>query len=295
MKIGIIGNGLMGSAIAHRLLEKGFRVCLYNRTKARANKLVKKGAIRMEYPSMVGIECNFVIISVTDGHAVKEILFGDNGLVNCNNKQLTVLDTSTVSPEDSIYCASLMKKKGYAIIQAPIMGGPDATMKGDVISIVSGNKKISEKCRKILASFSKKIFYVGNQDGVANYIKLGLNLNIALMAISLSESIVFVKKSKTDPAIFLDILNSTYFKTGLSEIKGPKMIRNNFEPKFFLKNMLKDIQLLNECAKHTGASLSFSSLAEQFFRIAANRGYSELDYTAILKLFSEFNNINESR
>ena len=188
MNIGIIGNGLMGSAIGHRLLERGFQIYLYNRTKERSNALVKKGAIRMEQPSMVGKECNFVIISVTDGQAVKEILFGDNGLVNCNNKRLTVVDTSTVLPEDSIYCASLMKKKGYAIIQAPIMGGPDATKKGDVITIVSGNKKISEKCIKILTNFSKKIFYVGNQDGVANYIKLGLNLNIALIAISLSES-----------------------------------------------------------------------------------------------------------
>ena len=293
MNIGIIGNGLMGSAIAHRLLERGFRIYLYNRTRERSNVLVKKGAIRLEHPSMLGKECNFVIISVTDGQAVKEILFGDNGLVNCN-KRLTVVDTSTVLPEDSIYCAGLMKKKGYAIIQAPIMGGPDAAKKGDVITMVSGNKEISEKCRKILTNFSKKIYYVGIQDGVANYIKLGLNLNIALIAISLSESIVFVKKSKTDPSIFLEILNSTYFKTGLSEIKGPKMIKNNFEPKFFLKNMLKDIQILNECAKHNGASLSFSSLAEQYYRIAANRGYSELDYTAILKLFSEFNNLNPS-
>jgi 3-hydroxyisobutyrate dehydrogenase len=294
MNIGIIGNGLMGSAIAHRLLERGFRIYLYNRTRERSNVLVKKGAIRLEHPSMIGKECNFVIISLTDGQAVKEILFGDNGLVNCNNKRLIVVDTSTVLPEDSIYCAGLMKKKGYAIIQAPIMGGPDATKKGDVITMVSGNKEISEKCRKILTNFSKKIFYVGIQDGVANYIKLGLNLNIALIAISLSESIVFVKKSKIDPSIFLEILNSTYFKTGLSEIKGPKMIKNNFEPKFFLKNMLKDIQILNECAKHNGASLSFASLAEQYYRIAANRGYSELDYTAILKLFSEFNDLSPS-
>jgi 3-hydroxyisobutyrate dehydrogenase-like beta-hydroxyacid dehydrogenase len=294
MKIGIIGNGLMGSAIAHRLLKRGFEVYLYNRSKERSNALVKEGAIRMEHPMMLGKKCNFIIISVTDGHAVKEILFGDNGLVHCNNKRLTVVDTSTVLPEDSIYSANHMKKMGYRIIQAPIMGGPDATMKGDVISIVSGNKKISEKCRKILLKFSKKIFYVGNQDGVANYIKLALNLNIALIAISLSESIVFVKKSKADPKIFLEILNSTYFKTGLSEIKGPKMLKNNFEPKFFLKNMLKDIQLLNDCTKKNGASLSFSSLAEQYYRIAANRGYSELDYTAILKLFCEFNNLVSS-
>ncbi|MGE5822712.1 MAG: NAD(P)-dependent oxidoreductase [Nitrososphaerota archaeon] len=291
MNIGIIGTGLMGSAIAHRLIERGFKVFLYNRTKGRSDALVKKGAIRMGYPSDLGRKCNFVIISVTDGKAVKEMLFGDNGLVNSNNKRLIVVDTSTILPDDSIYCASLMKKKGYAILQAPIMGGPDATMKGDVITIISGNKKIIEKSRRILTSYSKKLFNLGNKDGAANFIKLGLNLNIALIAISLAESIVFVKKSKIDPAKFLEILNSTYFKTGLSEIKGPKMIKNNFEPKFFLKNMLKDVQLLNESAKHNGTSLSFASLAEQYFRIASNRGYSELDYTAILKLFGEFNNL----
>jgi len=291
MNIGIIGTGLMGSAIAHRLIERGFTVFLYNRTKGRSDALVKKGAIRMGHPSELGRKCNFVIISVTDGQAVKEMLFGDNGLDKSNNKRLIVVDTSTILPEDSIYCASLMKKKGYAILQAPIMGGPDATMKGGVISIVSGNKKIIEKSRRILTSYSKKLFNLGNKDGAANFIKLGLNLNIALIAISLAESIVFVKKSKIDPAIFLEILNSTYFKTGLSEIKGPKMIKNNFEPKFFLKNMLKDVQLLNESAKHNGTSLSFASLAEQYFRIASNRGYSELDYTAILKLFGEFNNL----
>jgi 3-hydroxyisobutyrate dehydrogenase len=291
MNIGIIGTGLMGSAIAQRLIERGFTVYVHNRTKQRSDALVRIGGIRIGNPLELGKKCSYVIISVTDGNAVKEILFGNNGLIYSNNSQLSIIDTSTVLPEDSIYCANLMKRKGYAMMQAPIMGGPDATRKGDVISIVSGDKKTIEKCRRILANFSKKIFYAGHRDGAANYLKLGLNLNIALIAISLSESIIFIKKSKTDPTVFLDILNSTYFKTGLSEVKGPKMIRNNFEPKFFLKNMLKDVQLLNECAKRNNASLSFSSLAEQYFRMAVNRGYSELDYTAILKLFGEFNNL----
>ena len=295
MNIGIIGTGLMGSAIADRLIEKGFHVFLYNRTKGRATALVKMGAVQIEYPSDLGRKCDYVIISVTDGNAVKEILFGENGLASSKNRNLVVIDTSTVLPADSIYCANLMKKKGYSIIQAPIMGGPDPTRKGDVISIVSGNNKSIEKSKRILTSYSKKIFSLGNKDGAANFIKLALNLNIALIAISLAESIVFVKKSKIDPTIFLEILNSTYFKTGLSEIKGPKMVKNNFEPKFFLKNMLKDVQLLNDCARQNEITLSFASLAELYFRIASNRGYSELDYTGILRLFGEFNNLDSYR
>ncbi|HEX7275681.1 MAG TPA: NAD(P)-dependent oxidoreductase, partial [Nitrososphaeraceae archaeon] len=210
MKIGVIGTGMMGSAIAHRLIQRGFQVFLYNRTGGRAKALVKMGAIQTEHPSELGRKCNFVIMSLTDGYAVKEILFGENGLINSKNSKLLVVDTSTVLPQDSIYCANLMKKKGCSIIQAPIMGGPDPTMKGDVISIVSGNKKIVEKSRRILTSYSKKLFNLGNKDGAANFIKLGLNLNIALIAISLAESIVFIKKSKTDPAKFLEILNSTH-------------------------------------------------------------------------------------
>lgn len=291
MKIGVIGTGLMGSAIAHRLIEKGFQVFLYNRTRTHVGALVKKGAIQMENPSALGKKCNFVIISVTDGNAVKEVLFSENGLVNSKNKNLIAIDTSTVLPEDSIYCANLMKKNGYAIIQAPIMGGPDPAMSGDVISIVSGNRKSIEKSKRILTSYSKKIFNLGNKNGTANFIKLALNLNIALIAISLAESIVFVRKSKIDPRIFLKILNSTYFKTGLSEIKGPRMIKSNFEPKFFLKNMLKDIRLFNDSARQNGITLSFALLAEQYFHIASTRGYSELDYTGILKLFGEFNNL----
>ena len=287
MNIGIIGNGLMGSAISRRLIQRGFNVYVYNRTKRGSNVVSKKGLIYVEHPIELGKMCNYVIISVTDGDAVKETLFGNNGLANCNNKRLNVIDTSTVLPEDSVYSAKLMKKKDYGIIQAPIMGGPDATMKGEVITIISGDKRIANRCRKILSNFSKKIFFVGSRDGHANYLKLGLNLNIALIAISLSESIVFVKRSKIDPVIFLEILNATYFKTGLSEKKGPKMIRNNFEPRFFLKNMLKDIQLFNECSKQNGIVLPFSSLAEKYFRIATNKGYSELDYTAILKLLGE--------
>src|SRR6185295_5860177 len=168
MNIGVVGAGLMGSAIAHRLIEKGFQVFLYNRTKGRATALVKMGAIQTEYPSDLGRKCDYVIISVTDGNAVKEILFGENGLVDSKNRKLIVVDTSTVLPEDSIYCANLMKKKGYSIIQAPIMGGPDPTMKGDVISIVSGNRKSIEKSKRILKSYSKKIFELGNKDGEAN-------------------------------------------------------------------------------------------------------------------------------
>jgi 3-hydroxyisobutyrate dehydrogenase len=133
------------------------------------------------------------------------------------------------------------------------------------------------------------VFYVGKTDGLANYIKLALNLNIAMIGIALSESIIYIRKAGLDPNIFVEILNSTYFKTSLSEKKGPKMVKNNFEPRFHLRNMLKDLRLLTDSISALGISLPFSNLSEQLFLAANNSGYSELDYTAILAFLQDLN------
>ncbi len=116
-------------------------------------------------------------------------------------------------------------------------------------------------------------------------------MNIAIIGIALSESILYIRKAGIDPQLFIEIFNSTYFKTSLSEKKGPKMIKNNFEPRFHLKNMLKDLHLLLDSMRPLQISLPFSVLAEQMYLAAVNRGYSELDYTAILAFLQDLNGL----
>ena len=109
---------------------------------------------------------------------------------------------------------------------------------------------------------------MGSVDGNANAVKLALNLNIALIASAISEGITLVKASGIDPQIFIQILNSTYFKTGLSETKGPKMVKNNFEPSFHLKNMLKDLELVTTAAQSIGIYLPAPTIVQQIYRAA---------------------------
>jgi 3-hydroxyisobutyrate dehydrogenase len=106
----------------------------------------------------------------------------------------------------------------------PVMGGPAAAEAGELIPIVSGNRQAFERVSQVIEKLGR-IFYVGEKDGSANTIKLALNLNIALIASGLSEGITLVRRTGIDPSIFIEILNSTYFKTGLSEKKGPEMIK----------------------------------------------------------------------
>jgi 3-hydroxyisobutyrate dehydrogenase len=290
-KIGIIGLGLMGSEIVHRLIDCGFRVHLYNRSTTKLTGLIEKGAMREISPKNLADKCDFVLLCVTDGEAVKQVCFGDNGIAMSNNSDLIVVDLSTILPDDAIYCALKLKRKHITYIQMPVMGGPDLAREGSLVGIASGNLSAYNKFRNIAEVITDNVVHVSKSDGTANYIKLGLNLNIAQMAVALSESIVFIKKAGIDPRLFLEIFNRTRFSTGLSQIKGPRMLVNNFEPKFFLKNMLKDIQLLNESARSMNVSLPFSGLADDIYCAALNRGYGDLDYTSIIALLYDLNSV----
>jgi len=131
------------------------------------------------------------------------------------------------------------------------------------------------------------MFYLGERDGDASILKLALNLNIGLIAGAMSEGIVLVKGAGIDPKMFIEILNSTSIRTQLSVAKGPKMIANNFEPSFYLRNMLKDLDLAALSAQTAGVSLPLTTLVQQMYRTANNSGYSEQDYTAIASFFNE--------
>jgi 3-hydroxyisobutyrate dehydrogenase-like beta-hydroxyacid dehydrogenase len=287
MKVGIAGLGLMGSAVAKRLINIGHEISIYNRNIAKAQSFSDKSTVTLT-PRDLADGCDLVITIVTNFDAIKDILFGTNGVIESGNHNLIVADISTISPAQSKYCAQRLRNRGIEMLGVPVMGGPAAAETGDLVPMVSGNRQAFEKVRQVIEQLGKT-FYIGEEYGAANAIKLALNLNIALIASALSEGIVFVRKAGIDPSIFIEILNSTYFKTGLSEKKGPKMLKNDFSPTFHLKNMLKDLELANSTAQAVGITIPQTSLAQQIFRAANNIGFSDQDYTAICAFLAKIN------
>ena len=241
MKVGIAGLGLMGAGITKRIIDSGHTVSIYNRTRSKAEHFSNKATIALS-PRELAESCDLLITIVTDFDGVKDILFGTKGVIESSNHNLVVADASTISPSQSEHCARRLRSAGIEMLGIPVMGGPAAAEAGDLVPIVSGNRQAFEKVRQVIEKLGR-IFYVGERDGSANTIKLALNLNIALIASALSEGITLVRRAGIDPSMFIEILNSTYFKTGLSEKKGPKMAKSDFSPTFHLKNMLKDLDL----------------------------------------------------
>jgi 3-hydroxyisobutyrate dehydrogenase len=288
MKVGVAGLGLMGSGIAKRLIDTGHDVWVYNRNRSKAETFSSRADIAKS-PSELASNCEFVITVVTNFDAVSEVLFGESGIIKSTRRPLIVADASTISPEQSRYCAQELRKNEIEMLGMPVMGGPAAAESGDLVPMVAGSESAFERVRPVVEKIGKQLLYISEKDGAANAVKLALNLNIALIAMAVSEGITLVKSSGIDPSLFVKVLNSTYFKTGLSEKKGPLMVTNDYKPSFHLKNMLKDLDLATDTARAKGVALPTTTLAQQMFRAANNSGYSEMDYTAICAFLAKIN------
>jgi len=289
MKIGIIGIGMLGKAVALNLLNLGYDVSVYNRTKEKIIEIEKKGAIVMDSPKTMAENVELIIIIVKDAAAVKEISFGEKSIIESKNKKLIVADMSTIDSVESKHIAEKFQQNNIQKLEIPVMGGPNVAITGKLVMMASGPKTSFDYCKEIFDKIANKVFFLGEQ-GTANSIKLAMNLQITMLALSLSEGITLVEKSKVDPKIFLKVLNSTYFKTGMSENKAFKMINGDYDATFTMANLKKDITTMTNTAKELGIKLPMISKAEEIYENAINEGLGNLDYTRIIEYIKKINN-----
>ena len=287
-KIGIIGTGMLGEAVGLHLLDSKYEVIVYNRTKDKVENLVKHGAIAVDTPKDVAEKSDIVITVVKDASAVSDVAFGNDGIIHGRHDGLTVADMSTINPNSAKEISQKFSDSGISFLEIPVMGGPNVAIDGKLVMMISGNEKTYEKFSDVFDTIAEKTFFLG-ESGTAHSIKLAMNLQIAMLALSLSEGITLTRKAGFDPEIFLKILNSTYFKTGMSEKKAYRMIKDNFEPTFTLQNLKKDLDTINEAAESFNVELSMSKMASKVYQNAMDAGFGDIDYTGILAYLKKIN------
>jgi 3-hydroxyisobutyrate dehydrogenase-like beta-hydroxyacid dehydrogenase len=295
MKVGIVGAGMMGSQIALRLTQKGHKVTVFNRDKSKAEKLRTTNSATLtvaNQPEEIGYNCDIALICVKDYEAISSVSFGKGGLAESPNKELTVIQCSTISPDESYKVADLYSNKEIKMVSVPILGGTTAAQKGELILIAAGAQTAYEHSESILKDISKHIFYIGSNHRTASALKLAVNINIALISLALAEGLVFVKGSDIDPNIFVRIFNSTYFKTGISENKGPKIANDEYTASFYLMNMVKDLNLALRAAHNSGLTLPTTASAQAVYRASEMFGLSKMDYTSVASFLLRLNGFN---
>ena len=281
MKIGIVGTGMLGEAVGLHLLDVGYEITVFNRSKKKTEKLENKGAIVVDSPKNVAEKSELVIVVVKDADAVKDVVFGDCGILAGRHEGMCIADMSTINPNSTREISKQVTENGIDYMEIPVMGGPNVAINGKLVIMASGEKEVFEKFKTIFESIADQSIYLGDT-GTAHSIKLAMNLQIAMLALSLSEGITLTKKAGFDPEIFLKVLNSTYFKTGMSEGKAYKMINDSVKPTFTLANLKKDLDTINDAAESFDVELPMAKIARKIYADATDAGFGDIDYTGII-------------
>ncbi len=320
-RVGIIGLGMLGDAVALNLLECGVDLTVYNRTPQKMLHSQQMGAKVAASPKDVAANSDMLITVVKDASAVSALSFGNDGIIHGAHHGLVVADMSTIDPSESSEMTQRFAVHDIAKIDIPVMGGPNVAISGDLTMMVSGNKMIYDRCRPVLAMIAKKIHFLGEGPGTAHLVKLAMNMQITMLALGLSEAITLLQKAGADPELFLNVLNSTYFKTGMSQGKAHNMAagyqqqqrwhdansnnnnnnndhdsrdaahdgKDSYPVTFTLANLQKDISTMIRTAESLGISLPIIKKAGDVYTDAARHGFGDLDYTGIIEYIKEIN------
>lgn len=282
IRVGVVGTGMLGAAVSLRLIQSGFEVAVYNRTISKTDPIRQAGGAVAKSPAGVAGMSDVVITVVRDARAVRAVSFGDRGILAGRHAGMVVADMSTILPEESRHIHSEFARHDVEWLDTPVMGGPDAAARGRLVVMAGGDKESFLALEPVFGALAEVRRHVG-RPGAAHSVKLAMNLQIAMLALSLSEGMCLARGLDVEPETFLEVLNSTYFGTGMSRKKAFRMVRGEYPATFTLENLAKDLETIVGAAGAAGVDLHMSAQALRMYREAVRAGLGSLDYTGILE------------
>ncbi|MCS7228688.1 MAG: NAD(P)-dependent oxidoreductase [Candidatus Kryptonium sp.] len=285
-KVGFIGLGIMGEMMAKRLLNNGFELVVYNRTKDKISNLGSSRVIPAETPGEVAKNCEVVISMLADSKAVESVVYDKDGILNSVRSGFIHIDMSTISPATTRKLYNDYRAFNAYFIHAPVLGGKAQAESGNLLIFAGGDKLAIEKCKGIFNVLGKRIWEFGSVEESAR-LKLAMNSMIATMIMALVQAFIVAEKAGIPKETVLEVLENSALNSQMYQVKGKSIIDGNFQPSFYVKHLLKDINLVLETAQELKVPLPVVSAIREIYIAALSKGYEDLDYSAIYKVISE--------
>ncbi|MFI4867359.1 MAG: NAD(P)-dependent oxidoreductase [Steroidobacteraceae bacterium] len=284
MKLGFIGIGGMGAAMAANLLKAGHEVTVYNRTPDKARGLSSLGA---RVATRVADACRgeAVITMLSNDEAVHSVVFDDGGVLASAGSGAVHICMSTISVGLSVRLASAHAASGQRFVAAPVFGRPQAAAAAQLYIVAAGARAAVDDCAPLFSAMGQRLFYLGPEASAANLVKLSGNFLIASVIESLGEAMALIAKGGIDQRVYLDLLTSTLFNVPLYKTYGGLIVEQSFEPAGFAAPLgLKDIRLTLAAAEELRVPMPLASLLrDRLLRLLAGGGEA-LDWSAIARL-----------
>lgn len=285
MKVGFIGLGNMGSAIARNLAKAGHSLRVYNRTRARAEEFRALGATVAATPGEAASGVEVLITMLADDHALEDVMFGSGQAIQSLSAGAIHAGMSTISVALSRRLAEAHRERQQHYIAAPVFGRPEAAAAAKLFVVAAGPSDQIERCRVLFDAIGQKTFVVDEQAPSANTVKLAGNFLISTTIESLAESFALVQKSGIDVSKFLDVLTGSLFAAPIFRTYGGLIAKGQYEPAGFKMPLgLKDNRLLLEAAEEKAVPLPMASLIRDRFLTAMAQGLGEADWSAIARM-----------
>lgn len=285
-RVGFLGLGLMGRVMAARLLEAGYPLVVWNRTRGRADELVARGAAWGESPQAVAAECDVLCSMVADDRALGAVVLGRHGALAGASEKTIHVDFSTVSPRASASAAKAYSERGAAFLHSPVLGSRQAAAEGTLLLFVGGPGAAYERVDEILKQFGQRHWHF-EEVVQATHMKLAANLLLSSLMGSLVQALVFAQKAKLDPATLLEIVEASALNAPMLPRKGRTILERNFQPNFFLSHMLKDLNLISEVAGSLGVPLPMHCELRELYVAGEAQGLGEQDYSAVIRVLEQ--------
>lgn len=278
-KVAFLGTGLIGSGMAERLLEEGYALTAYNRTRSKAERLEPMGAIVADTPLEAVENSDVVMMMLTDYSAIEQVLLNADVLEALDGKM--VFQMGTIAPEESRTCEARLNDAGASYLEGPVLGNPGHARRGELMIMVGGEKALFEQWKPFLASMGTRLEYFGGT-GTGAACKLALNLLIGSLVTSFAVSIGIVQGEDLSLEQYMGILRESALYAQTYDKKLDRFLQRDFSnPNFPVRHLLKDMRLAHQEAEHLGIDGAGLRGIEELLQSAIAGGWGDVDYSGV--------------
>jgi 3-hydroxyisobutyrate dehydrogenase len=285
-KLGFVGLGVMGGELVNRLLTKGHSVTGYNRTRAKAEWLVKAGMHWANSPREVAAAADVVFSMVTNSAALQAIVEGPDGILAGLTPGKVYVDISTVSPEYSRAVATKVREKGADMVDSPVSGSVITLQEGKLSVMVGGRKETFEKIKPLLLDIGPKVTYVGD-NGLALVMKIAANLSLAVQMLAFSEGVLLAEKSGISRTVAVEVLTNSAIASPMVKYRGPFVLELPKEAWFNVNMMQKDMLLALELGRKLDVPMPSTAVTNEFLTAARGMGLVEEDFAVVFDVLAQ--------
>jgi 2-hydroxy-3-oxopropionate reductase len=289
-KIGYIGLGIMGGAIARNLLRAGHSLVVHNRSQQAVDELVALGAVRAGTPREVAAQVDFVFTNLPDSPDVEKVVLGDKGIVEGAHDGLIYIDNSTIKPETARMIYQRLRALGVAALDAPVSGGDVGAKNGTLTIMVGGDAEAFERVSPLFEAMGKAWVRVG-EAGAGQIAKACNQIIVGAQMVGLAEALITAQKAGVDPMKMVEAIKGGAAQMWTLDVKPPRLFAGNRAPGFKAHMQHKDLGIVLDTARTYGIPLPMTAIVMQLFTAMLDQGHGDLDNSAIISVYESLSGI----